>query len=221
LMVHKMRSISLLTIALFAVVIICLTTNVSASTEEIELPKLIAKTVYDIKFIKNAETGELEEKKIPRKELYKVIQKLTSMQDPLDPTKTIQVRVPTEIKYDPNAKSNGKLGKLKKRLDKLQKRERALKKKYVKATSSLVDIPVLEDGAPAPPDRQQIKMAEDLYGELQATQLPKAKNIKQHILDGARTFVKDIGAQREVHWDQFNDMKQKMLVPSHGWGMSM
>jgi len=209
-------------VALLAAIFICCSITVSASSEELEaLPKLIAKTVYDVKYVKNAETGELEERQVPRKQLFKIIQKKTSMPDPTDPTKTIEVRVPTEVVFDPNAKASGKLGKLQKRLQKLQKRERALKKKFVKATSKLVDLDVLEDGAPAPPDRQQIKMAEDLYGELQATQLPKAKNIKQHILNDARTFIQGIGAQREIHWDQFNDMKQKMLVPSHGWGMTM
>ena len=64
-------------------------------------------------------------------------------------------------------------------------------------------------------------MAQELYEELDATQIPKAKNIKEDDLRKAAQFVTDSGNQREAHWDFFNEMKKKMLVPQHGWSMEM
>jgi len=183
-------------------------------------PKLVAKTVYDYKFVKS-EDGVLEKVKVPKKTLFHIINRKTVVPDPLDPSKEITISVPTEVPYQPNGKSLQKLNKLKNRLRQLQKRERHLKAAYATAMSSKVDHPVLEDGAPAPPDRQQIKMAQELYDEIAATQLPKAKSIKQDDLASARAMVTAVGAQREATWNLFDDMKEKMLVPSHGWSMEM
>jgi hypothetical protein len=183
-------------------------------------PKLVAKTTYESKWIAGKD-GKMIEQKTPKKQLFQVIQKKTSMPDPTDPSKSITVEVPTEIPYVPNRKASGKVGQLKARYQALKKRENELKHQYAQAKSKLVDFPVLEDGAPAPPDAQEIEFRNELYGELEATQMPKAKNIQQHILDGARTFVEGAGATREKTWDMFEKMKKKMLVPSHGWSMEM
>jgi len=180
-------------------------------------PQLISKTVFDSKWVKNAETGAMEERKVPRKQLFQRVMKRTSMPDPTDPAKTISVDVPAEIPYVPNRKANRKLDRLKKRLKSLARREMALKAQYAQAKSSLIDLPVLEDGAPAPPDAQEVKMANDLYAAIDATQTPKAKNIKQTDLDNAAAYVLAAGAQREAHWNFFDDVKEKMLVPSDGW----
>jgi len=191
------------------------------SSSEMSKPKLIAKTLYDVKFVRNKETGQVEERKTARKVLYEIVNKKAVVPDPLDPSKTITISVPTEVPYTKNKRSSRKLNKLKKRLEALQKRERHLKSQYKRAHDSLVDHVVLEDGAPAPPDRQQIKMAQELYEELEATQLPKAKNIKQDDLRAARAFVVGAGAQREATWNLFDEMKEKLLVPKHGWSMEM
>ena len=183
-------------------------------------PKLVAKTTYDVKWVPDA-TGKLVEQKTPKKQLFQVVQKKTQMTDPADPSKKVTVEVPTEVPYVPNRKASGKLAALKKRFQALKKRENQLKHQYAVAHSKMVDFPVLEDGAPAPPDRQQIKMAEELYGELEATQFPKAKNIREEDLNRAAQFVKDSEAGREAVWDLFNEMKKKKLVPDHGWGMTM
>lgn len=183
-------------------------------------PRLVAKTSYESKWVTGA-NGKLIEQKIPKKKLFKVINKKTSMPDPQDPAKSIIVEVPTEVAYQPNRKVNGRVAKLKERYQALKKREHELKAQYASAHSKKVDFPVLEDGAPARPDPQMVKMAEELYGELEATQFPKAVNIRQDDLNRARQFAKDAGANRQQIWDFFDEMKQKMLVPSHGWGMTM
>jgi len=207
----------LLIVLVAACIVLTFVSSVSGS--ELEKPKLISRTVYDSKWVKNEETGQLEERKIPRKQLFQKIVKRTSMPDPKDPTNSITVDVPVEIPYVPNRKANRKLDRLKDRLKKLTRREHALKAQYAQAKSSLIDLPVLEDGAPAPPDAQEIKMANDLYGEIDATQTPKAKTIKQSDLDTAAQVVIGAGAQRDAHWNFFEDVKEKMLVPSNGWSM--
>jgi len=203
----------LLVVLVAACVLIALVSGVEAK------PKLIAKTVFESKWVKNAESGELEERKIPKKQLFEVVMKSASVPDPTDPANTISVLVPTEVPYKPNRRAHRKLDKLKKRLKALRRREHQLKFQYAKARSSLVDLPVLEDGAPAPPDAQEVKMAEELYAEIDATQTPKAKTIKQDDLDKARAYVVEAGARREAHWNFFEDIKDKMLVPSHGWSL--
>jgi len=220
---YSMRRVLLLCIVL----LLCFLSlsNCSELEDQIERrsaanPKLVAKTVYNYKFVKN-EDGVLEKVKIPRKALFQVVNRKTVVPDPLDPSKEITINVPTQIEYNPDAKSHKKLNKLKKRLHALQRREKQLKAAYVQANSKKVDLPVLEDGAPAPPDRQQIKMAQELYDEIAATQLPKAKTIKQADLENARSMITAVGAQREATWNLFDDMKEKMLVPSHGWSMEM
>jgi len=184
-------------------------------------PKIIAKSVSESKFERDPETGEMKERRIFKKVLYQIVNKKSQVPDPLDPSKTITIDVPTEVPYTPNKRAGRKLEKLKKRLSALQARERKLKVAYAAATSDLVDHEVLEDGAPAPPDRQQIKMAQELYDEIAATQLPKAKNIRQTDLDAASAYVVGAGAQREAHWNLFDEMKEKLLVPKHGWSMEM
>jgi len=212
-----MRGVLIVLIA--ACVLMALISGVSAS--ESAKAKIVAKTVFDSKWVKNAETGQLEERKIPRKVLFQKILKKTTMPDPSDPTKTISVDVPVDVPYKPNRFASRKLDKLKKRLKILSKHEKQLKQQYRIAKSNKVDFPVLEDGAPAPPDAQEIKMADELYGEIDATQTPKAKTIKQSDLDTARDYVVHAGAQRDAHWNFFEDIKEKMLVPSHGWSMEM
>jgi len=184
-------------------------------------PKLVAKTTYDIKYVPNKTTGKLQEVKTPKKQLFQVVMKKTKMTDPTNPAKSITVDVPTEIPYVPNRKASGKLQKLKARFQALKKREHQLKAEYASAHSKMIDNPVVEDGAPAPPDPQMVKMAQDLYDELEATQFPKAKNIQEHIIRNARQFAKDSGSIHEKTWDMFWDMKKKKLVPEHGWGMTM
>jgi hypothetical protein len=93
-------------------------------------------------------TGKLEERKTPKKQLFQVILKKTSMADPSNPSKSITVEVPTEIPYVPNRKASGKLNKLKQRFQRLKKREAELKAQFAQARSKLVDMPVVEDGAP-------------------------------------------------------------------------
>ena len=147
--------------------------------------------------------------------------KKTSMPDPTDPSKSITVDVPTEVPYVPNKKASSKVAQLKARYQALKKRENQLKAEFDQTHHKLVDHPVVEDGAPAPPDAQMQKMAQDLYDELEATQFHKAKNIRQEDIQRAREFAKGMGANRQQIWDRFDEMRKKMLVPSHGWGMTM
>lgn len=183
-------------------------------------PKLIAKTTYEVKYVPNGD-GDVVEQRTPVKKLFEVINKRTVMPDPADPTRTITVDVPTEVAYNPNKKTAAKMGKLKAKYLALKKREAQLKAQFSAESSKLIDLPVLEDGAPAPPDAQMVKMAQELYEELDATQIPKAKNIQEHVIRAARQFDKDVGANRQATWDFFDEMKRKKLVPDHGWGMTM
>jgi len=96
-------------------------------------------------------------------------------------------------------------------------REKELHKEYKDAKRARVDWPVLEDGAPAPPDAQMQAMAQELYGELEATALPRAKSIKEDHIRGARQFSKDVDALRQSWWNQFDDWTQQTLVPKHAW----
>lgn len=183
-------------------------------------PKLVAKTVYEYKFKKNDE-GVLEKIKVPHKKLFQVVNRKTQVPDPTDPSNTITIDVPTEIPYNPNNKAKKKINKLKSRLDALQKREHRLKAAFRRAASKKRDWSVLEDGAPAPPDPQEVAMAQELYGEIEATQIPKAGTIKQSDIDAAREYVVGAGAKREAHWKFFDEIKEKMLVPSHAWSSTM
>jgi len=213
----KLTWVTILVAALLAcAVVVC-----SAEGSELsDKPKVIVKTVFQSKWVKG-EDGKLVERKIPQKKLFQIIMKKTSMRDPLDPSKTITVKVPTEIPYKPNRKTGGRIAKLKARFKALRKREKKLRKKYNRAKSNKVDWQVLEDGAPAPPDPQMQKMAQDLYDELAATQLPKAKNYKEKDIRAARELNGEMGAKRQAWWDFFDDMRQKLLVPKNGWSSTM
>jgi len=213
----KLTWIAILVATLLACAVVCCSAD---SSEVASKPRVIVKTVFRSKWIRGAD-GKLVEKRIPKKELYQIIMKKTSMRDPLDPSKTVTVRVPTEIPYKPNRKTGGRIQKLKARFKALRKQEKKLRKKFKRAKSNLNDWQVLEDGAPAPPDAQMQKMAQELYDELGATQLPKAKNIKEKDIQAARDLNGEMGAKRQAWWDFFDDMRQKLLVPKHGWSSTM
>jgi len=190
---------------------------VSASADP---PKVIAKTTFESKWVTGSD-GNLVEQKIPKKSLWKVIMKKTSMPDPTNPAQSIVVEVPTEVPYQPNRKATKKLDHLKKRLSYLRKREKQLRNEYHQAAATTVDNPVVEDGAPAPPDPQEIAMAAEIVGEIEAVHMPKAKNIRQTDLDAARLMARDAGAGRQATWDWFTDMAKKKLVPDHAWQQYM
>jgi hypothetical protein len=197
--------------------------SVAAKKAEVapgQAPKLIAKTTYEVKYVPDA-SGKIVEQRKPVKKLFQLVNKKVTVPDPSDPTLNIVVEVPTEVAYTPNKKTGAKMQKLKARYLALKKREAELKSQYSQQKSKLNDLQVLEDGAPAPPDAQEVKMAQELYDELDATQIPKAKNIQEHVIRDAREFAKGAGAGRQAIWDFFTDMSKKPLVPSHGWGMTM
>jgi len=141
--------------------------------------------------------------------------------DPSDPTKSITVNVPIEKEYKPNKKRGSKLQNLKKKFYGLLKKERKLKNKYKAASSKRVDWPVLEDGAPAPPDAQQFKMANDLYGELAAVHFPRAKSITHDVLTTASETSGNLGHTRQALWDRFDDLKSSPLIPENAWRSTM
>jgi len=212
----KLSSLCLVTVGVLA---LWMTLSVHAdSTAE---PHIITKTVYNIEYSKNPDTGKIEEREIPEQKTFQIIQQKTQMTDPNDPSKEITVEVPVEVEYNPNRKVNSKLKKLKKKLAKLKKRENQLRGEYHIAKSRRVDFPVVEDGAPAPPDPQLQAIAQELYGELEATRLPLAKTIRQDDLDNARQFILATDGNREAYWKMFNKMSEEMLVPSHAWGSTM
>jgi len=202
------------TLLLLCTVVTLLALVVATETEK---DKVIAKTVFESKWVEG-KNGKLIEQKTPKKQLFKVVQKPTSMPDPTNPAESITVMVPTEVPYVPNRRNRGKLAKLKERLKYLVRRENELKHQYSRVHDRLQDYPVLEDGAPAEPDAQMKKMAQDLYGELQHM-MDKAKSIRQDDLDNSRAMLATVKGQREDTWKLFDEMKEKMLVPSHAWSM--
>jgi len=164
-----------------------------------KVAKTFSRTVYDIKLVTTA-AGDVIEKKIPRKALFQTVMRKTEVPDPSDSTKKITIEVPQEVEYKANAKAGGKLNKLKDRLLALKRRERELHSQFAPAATKKRDWPVLEDGAPAKPNKQEIAAAQELYGELEAAHFPKAKNIRESDLKFAEQFAKDAGANRQAHW---------------------
>lgn len=122
---------------------------------------------------------------------------------------------------DPNQRQLNRITELKTRFDELKKRELELKAALVSARGSGNAWPVVEDGTPARPDPQEQKMREELYAELEAAHLHKAKNIRQDAIAGARQFAAGLGDTRQQMWNKFDDIKDQLLVPTHGWSQSM
>ena len=184
-------------------------------------PQTVSRTVYDVNYVPT-KAGHVVEKKVARQAKFQTVMKKQMIADPEDETKQIQVEVPVEVEYKPeNTAAGRKLGKLKKKLQALRAREFQLQQRYARAATGKIDWPVLEDGAPAKPDRQQIAMAQELYGELEATSLPKAKNIREDDLKAASDFAKASGNNRQAIHDFFTDMSEKMLVPENAWRSTM
>lgn len=184
-------------------------------------PKTVSRTVYDVSYV-TTKAGHVVEKKVARQAKFQTIMKKQMIADPDDETKQIEVQVPVEVEYKPaNTPAGRKLNKLKKKLQALRAREFQLQQRYARAATGKIDWPVLEDGAPAKPDRQQIAMAQELYGELEATSLPKAKNIREDDLAAAAKFAQNAGNNRQAIHDFFTDMSEKMLVPEHAWKSTM
>jgi len=209
------------TLVLCALLALTMTVSAESIHPKGKVDKTFVKAVTEVKFVPNAR-GELVEKKIHRKQLMQRVIQKKLVEDPQDPSKKIEVEVPVEVAFQPNKRAKGKLNRLKNKLKALRQREKELGAAFRRAqSSSRVDWPVLEDGAPAKPDPQQVKMAEELYGELAATQFPKAKNIKEDDLVAAKTFADGAGAQHVANWDFFDEIKTKMLVPKHAWGSTM
>jgi len=162
-------------------------------------------------------TGKLEARKTPRTQAFRIVAVKKKVADPTKPGKFMTVSVDTEVPYNPTKKAKGPLAKLQEKMARLQVREKALQKQFAEAKEARVDQPVLEDGAPAPPDRQEQEMAQKLYDELEATAAKKAKSIKEDHIRAGRAMIGDVDAKRQAWWNGFDDWTQQMLVPKDGW----
>jgi len=179
--------------------------------------EIIWKTVYDTKWSVDPLTGDLKKKKVPREAAFKIVAVKKKVRDPLRPGKFTTITVDKEVPFDPAAKERARLMKLQEKMARLSAREHQMTKQYKEYLEARVDQPVLEDGAPAPPDAQEVEMAQQLYGEIEATGLKKAKSIKEAHIVSARNLLESIDPLRQSWYNKFDDWTKQKLVPKHAW----
>jgi len=159
--------------------------------------------------------GKMITKEIKVTRAFKKIRQVVP--DPLNPGKVHVIDVKVETKAPPPSRAE-KLEKEAKRLEKviLKKSEKIDKLKGgIKIARRLRKVvPILEDGAPAPPDPQQVKMAQDLYKLLDATVMHKARQIGQRYLEAARDQIILADANHESVQDFNIKMNEELVMPN-------
>lgn len=149
---------------------------------------------------------------------YKTIRQTVA--DPLNygQLRTVDVQVETALPAKkPKAAFDNANQVIEKHIDRLTNNIRRLKEHVQVAKLRRHDSPVLEDGAPAPPDRQELEMAHNLYKILDSELTQKAVEIRQRYLDEARDQLLLSDDQHEK-FDNFRlKMNEETLLPSKDW----
>jgi len=148
------------------------------------------------------------------KRAYKAIRQ--AVVDPVNPGMVATVDVAVEVPLPPKKVSEAvdhANDVLSKHVDRLEKKIVRMKEKISQAKRKVAASPVLEDGAPAPPDRQQIEMAQDLYKVLEATVMHKAGEIREHYLNAARDQVVVAAANHQANADFSDKNNESYLLP--------
>jgi hypothetical protein len=158
--------------------------------------------------------GHFVQKELTIKRAFKNIRQ--AVVDPLNPghVRTIDVKIEVPAPHQkPKKAFENQAAILQKHIRRLEKSVQSLEPQLALAQRKKHDSPVLEDGAPAPPDRQQVKMAQDLYKVLDATVMHKAGQIGQQYLEDARNMVLLASNNHQANAD-FNDaVNEEMLLP--------
>lgn len=136
--------------------------------------------------------------------------------DPINPGAVRTIDVQVEVKAPPKkpARAIEDANKLlEAKISKVSKSIKRLEGGLKTASRNVADSPVLEDGAPAPPDRQQIEMAGNLMKVLEATVMHKAKAIGEKYLSDARDMTVLAAANHEAVQDFNIRMNAENILP--------
>jgi len=162
-----------------------------------------------------AHPGKFITKKIKVVQAFKTVRQ--AVPDPTRPGKTLMVNVPVQVKLPPkkpNEAMNHQEKVIQKHIHRLEKNIARLKPAIKLASRKRADSPILEDGAPAPPDRQQVEMAQNLYKSL-ARDLKSAGRIGQKYLEDAKDMIVVADANHEQVQDFNIKMNEQDLLPHH------
>jgi len=179
--------------------------------------KAAVKTKVEIRKLKIPDPknpGKFITKKVRVKRHFKSLRQL--IPDPLNPGKVVVVDVKVEAKKPPpdlRKQLTKAADKLEKKIEKKSDKLKTLAGHIAHAKRMLRDSPVLEDGAPAPPDPQQVKMAQDLYTLLDATVMHNARQIGERYFKDARDQVILAAANHENVQDFNIRMNQEHILP--------